>query len=217
MAATSPESSLSSFSTTAYTPSTTAYTPSTTTQAISSSGFNFPTYTSFPPFYTLQPNLTTRTHQLELWSTLISSYCAYYRIFRLSLSSLPTDLFSNANIHRSLKPGDVRTVLDHMSKPENGPRIDWIPSTTRNEQSSSCYVYWKTPGEWADALHGWVDETGQKGTVLTVYELREGDAVRSKEWRDMDEGMLRKVLNVLVKRGKAQIFGQEENAGVKFF
>ena len=66
-------------------------------------------------------------------------------------------------------------------------------------------------------LYGWVDETGQKGAVLTVYELREGDAVMNKDWRDMDEGMLRKVLNVLVKRGKAQIFGQEENAGVKFF
>jgi len=50
-----------------------------------------------------------------------------------------------------------------------------------------------------------------------VYELREGDAVSGKEWRDMDEGLLRKVLNALVKRGKAQIFGQEENAGVKFF
>lgn len=217
MAATSSATSISAFPTTAQTPSSTPYTPSSSTQATSSSTFNFPTYTSFPPFYTLQPNLTTRARQFELWSTLITSYCAYHRIFRLSLSSLPADLFHNAHIHRSLNPGDIRTVLDHMSKPENGPRVDWIPSTTKGEQSSACYVYWKTPGEWADALHGWVDETGQKGAVLTIYELREGDAVRTKDWRDMDEGMLRKVLNVLVKRGKAQIFGQEENAGVKFF
>lgn len=217
MTATSPEPSLSGFSSIAYTPSTTAYTPSATTQTTSSHSFNFPTYTSFPPFYTLQPNLTTRVRQLELWSTLITSYCSYHHTFRLLLSSLPADLFNNAHIHRSLKTADIRTVLDHMSKPENGPRIEWIPSSTRGEQSSSCYVYWRTPGEWADVLHGWVDETGQKGAVLTVYELREGDAVTNKEWRDMDEGMLRKVLNVLVKRGKAQIFGQEENAGVKFF
>jgi ESCRT-II complex subunit VPS25 len=33
----------------------------------------------------------------------------------------------------------------------------------------------------------------------------------------MEEGMLRKVLGVLVKKGRAQIFGQEEGAGVKFF
>jgi len=217
MAALSPEPSLSGLSSTAYPPSTTLYTPSTTTASTNTSTFNFPTYTSFPPFYTLQPNLTTRARQLELWSTYITSYCAYHRIFRLSLSSLPADLFSNAQIHRSLKPADIRTVLDHMSNPENGPRIEWILSTTRGEQSSSCYVYWKTPGEWADALYSWVDETGQKGAVLTVYELREGDAMKSKDWRDMDETLLRKVLNVLIKRGKAQVFGQEENAGVKFF
>ena len=70
-------------------------------------------------------------------------------------------------------------------------------------------------------LYAWVEETGQKGSVLTVYELREGDAVRGKEWRDMDEGMLRKVLAVLVKRGKAQIFagqgGGDGGEGVKFF
>ena len=214
MAATSPEPSLSGLSTAQYTPSTN-YTPSTTTA--NSNTFNFPTYTSFPPFYTLQPNLTTRARQLELWSSLITSYSAHYRLFKLSLSSVPADLFSNVTIHRSLKPSDIRLVLDHMSKPENGPRIEWIPATTRGEQASSCYVYWKTVGEWADAIYGWVDETGQKGAVLTVYELREGDAVSGKEWRDMDEGLLRKVLNALVKRGKAQIFGQEENAGVKFF
>lgn len=47
--------------------------------------------------------------------------------------------------------------------------------------------------------------------------MREGDAVRSQAWRDMDEELLRKALGVLVKRGKAQVFGQEETAGVKFF
>ncbi|KXL51628.1 hypothetical protein M433DRAFT_59923 [Acidomyces richmondensis BFW] len=190
-------------------------TPATNTAALNT--FNFPTYTSFPPFYTLQPNFTTRARQLELWSSLITSYCTHYRIFRLSFSSLPTDLFSNPTIHRSLKPADIRIVLDYMSKPENGPRIEWTASTVKGEQSSSCYVFWKTANEWADMIYDWVDETGQKGAVLTIYELREGDAVRNQSWREMDEGMLKRVLSVLVKRGKAQIFGQDDNAGVKFF
>ena len=216
MATASPEPSLAGLSTAQYTPSISTYTPSATTTT-GSSGFDFPTYTSFPPFYTLQPNLTTLARQLELWSTLITSYSVHHRLFKLSLSSLPADLFSNAAIHRSLKPSDIRFVLEDMSKPDNGARIEWIPSATRGEQASSCYVYWKTVGEWADAIYGWVDETGQKGAVLTVYELRESDAVVGKEWRDMDEGLLKKVLNALVKRGKAQVFGQEESAGVKFF
>jgi ESCRT-II complex subunit VPS25 len=33
----------------------------------------------------------------------------------------------------------------------------------------------------------------------------------------MEEEMLRKVLGVLVKKGRAQVFGVEEEAGVKFF
>lgn len=66
-------------------------------------------------------------------------------------------------------------------------------------------------------IYGWVDETGQKGSVLTVYELREGEAIGSKEWVGMEEEMLRKVLGVLVKKGKAQVFGLDESAGVKFF
>lgn len=185
--------------------------------AQSPSIFTLPTYTSFPPFYTLQPNLTTRARQLGLWSTLVTSYCAYHHIFRLSISSLPPDLFSNASIRRSLKPADVRTVLDHMSRAENGGKIEWLPAASKNEQSSLCCVYWRSLGEWADLMHGWVDETGQKGTVLTVYELREGEAVQNKEWKGMDEGMMRKVLNVLVKNGKAQIFGQADGEGVKFY
>lgn len=78
-------------------------------------------------------------------------------------------------------------------------------------------MYWRSLGEWADAIYGWVDETGQKGGVLTVYELREGEGVLGKEWQGMDEDLLRKVLATLVKKGKCQIFGQEETAGVKFF
>lgn len=221
MASATSDPSLSAYapSTFDHSSSTTTYTPPSSLAPSSSTTptFTFPTYALFPPFYTLQPNLTTRARQLELWSTLITSYSTYHRLFRLSLSSLPPDLFTSSTVHRSLKPADVRTVLDYMSLPSNGSRVEWIAPTTRGESSSACYVYWKSLGEWADEIYGWVDETGQKGAVLTVYELRESDAVRGKAWRDMDEGMLRKVLGVLVKRGKAQVFGVEESAGVKFF
>ncbi|WPG99758.1 Hypothetical protein R9X50_00257700 [Acrodontium crateriforme] len=198
-----------------HTPSIQSTSPLTTNTT--QSGFAFPTYTSFPPFYTLQPNVTTRAHQLDLWSSLVTTYCAYHRLFRISLSSPPADLFANRSINRSLKPSSIRDVLDHMASPAGGQKIEWLSTTAKGEQKDSCYVLWKSANEWAEEIHAWVDETGQKGTVLTVYELRESDAVSGKDWRDMDEGLLRRVLNVLVKRGKAQIFGQEESAGVKFF
>ncbi|KAK3684565.1 hypothetical protein LTR37_020168 [Vermiconidia calcicola] len=197
-------------------PSSSISTPaqSSTTQ---SSTFTFPTYTHFPPLYTVQPNLQTRARQLDLWSSLILSYTAHHHIFRLSLSTPPADLFTNPPRTRTLKPSDIRIVLDHMAL-QTPSRIEWLPPSTKGEKmGNTCWVYWKTLAEWADVLYGWVEETGQKGAVLTVYELREGDAVMGREWVGMDEGMLRKVLGVLVKRGKAQVFGQQEGEGVKFF
>jgi ESCRT-II complex subunit VPS25 len=182
--------------------------------------FSFPTYTTFPPFYTLQPNLTTRARQLTLWSQLILAYAAHNRLYRLSLSSPPPTLFANPAIHRALSEPDIRAVLDHMAQPANGARIEWIPSGSGSGSrgsSASCWVFWRTLAEWADMIYGWVDETGQKGSVLTVYELREGEAVGGMVGVGMEEEMLRKVLGVLVKKGRAQVFGVEEEAGVKFF
>lgn len=85
----------------------------------------------------------------------------------------------------------------------------------------------------ADALLIQVEETGQKNTVLTLYELIEGDATISQgklimklpcwlgadssEFHGMDPDVMLRSLNVLVKRGKAQVFGAEGQEGVKFF
>ena len=37
------------------------------------------------------------------------------------------------------------------------------------------------------------------------------------EFHGMDPELLQKALGILVKRGKAQVFGQEDQQGVKFF
>lgn len=157
---------------------------------------------SYPPFYTLQPNLTTRARQLELWSGLITSHCAANHIFRISISNPPPDLFSNTSIKRSLKTADIRTVLESMGK-----SVEWLST-----DKSACLVWWRSVDEWAEVLVQWVEGTGQKGAVLTVYELRE-----TGEWRGMDEIMLGKVLSLLTKKGKAAVFAVGDGEGVKFF
>lgn len=73
---------------------------------------------------------------------------------------------------------------------------------------------------WGEKIYAWVDETGQKGSILTVYELRESDAVVGQEWVGMDEDMFVRCLEALVKRGKVQVFESQagtDGAGVKFF
>jgi hypothetical protein len=36
-------------------------------------------------------------------------------------------------------------------------------------------IHWRKPWEWASKLYEWVDGSGQVDSVLTLYELREGD------------------------------------------
>ncbi|KAH6618049.1 ESCRT-II complex subunit-domain-containing protein [Chaetomium sp. MPI-SDFR-AT-0129] len=144
-----------------------------------------------------------------------------------------TELFYNRTLNRRLSPADIRDVIAFLRK---DGRAEYVLSPTGGsgvdgdvggwggggegagpEGGDIVWVYWRTPEEWASLVEGWVDSTGQKGGVLTVYELVEGDGTRGTEFHGMDQDLLLKALNVLVKRGKAQIFGQEDSLGVKFF
>jgi ESCRT-II complex subunit VPS25 len=114
-------------------------------------------------------------------------------------------------------------ILDHLVK---SGRAEWLGSAARSgkknestgeEGKEAAYIYWLTPEEWSQAVYTYVDETAQKNVVLTVYELIEGEGAEKHEWYGMDGEMFGRCLGVLVKRGKAQVFGSEEEAGVKFF
>jgi ESCRT-II complex subunit VPS25 len=100
--------------------------------------------------------------------------------------------------------------VEYMAK-DNG-RAEWV-SPERN----IALVYWRNPEEWATVIADWIDETGQKNVVLTLYELTDGDLTISQDFHGMDPDLLQKSLNVLVKRGKAQVFGSDDQQGVKFF
>lgn len=87
----------------------------------------------------------------------------------------------------------------------------------KEEDGSVIWVWWRSIEEWGALIENWVAETGQKGVVLTLYELTESDATIGQEFHGIENELLQKALAVLVKRGKAQIFGQEEGQGIKFF
>ncbi|KAI0155308.1 ESCRT-II complex, vps25 subunit [Xylariaceae sp. FL1272] len=197
--------------------------------------FEYPREYSFPPFFTRQPNLSTRHAQHVKWASLILSYCAFHRIFRLSLSpsSLSTttntlspsqtpstpanpseDLFHNRKIKKRLSPSDAREVLEHMKR---DGRAEAVNSGGKGDGGDVWYIYWRTPEEWASLLESYVEDTAQKGAVLTLYEIVNAEGGRGSEFHGLDAEILQKALQVLVKRGKAQIFGQDDQLGVKFF
>ena len=191
------------------------------------SSFTFPPHYSFPPFFTLQPVASTRSSQLASWSSLIQSYCRHHRIFPLSLiDALNTPLFNNTTLRRSLSLRDAKAIVSYMASPEGGNRAEFITTGSKKSgkagegkgEGGKVWVYWRRPEEWAAVLEEWVDRTGQKGTVLTLYEIVEGDASTKEEFYGMDLELLQKSLGVCVKRGRAQVFGSGgEGEGVKFF
>ncbi|KAH7185838.1 ESCRT-II complex subunit-domain-containing protein [Fusarium flagelliforme] len=185
-------------------------TTATTTTADSS--FAFPREYHFPAFFTRQTNLTTLHAQRNKWADLILAYARHNRIFRLSLSeAADSDLFVNRKLDRRLQFDDIRDVVSFM---HTDGRVEYVGGGTSGDV---VFLYWRKPEEWAELVENYVEESGQKGSVLTVYELVEGDGTKGNDIHGMDTDVLLKALNVLVKRNKAQIFGQDDSLGVKFF
>ncbi|TPX10198.1 uncharacterized protein E0L32_001395 [Thyridium curvatum] len=226
-----------------------------TASSAAPSTFQWPREYSFPPFFTIQPNKTTRHTQFVKWSALVQSYCAHHRIFKLRVSaaapaSLPglpnptgaggtseaattvaaaaanadggagdniaepaVELFANRRVKRRLFPDDAREVVDYMHR--HGA-AEWIDETGGG-QKDLAWIWWHTPEQWAAMIEDWVDDTAQKGAVLTLYEIAEGEGTRGTELHDLDRDVLHRALKILVNRGKAQIFGSGDSQGVKFF
>ncbi|KKO97786.1 hypothetical protein THAR02_10105 [Trichoderma harzianum] len=192
----------------------------------SSPSFPFPREYFFPAFFTRQTNITIHHAQLTKWSSLILAYARHHRLFRITISAAAeSDLFFNRGIDRRLSPPDIREVLDFMRKdgraeflrPGEGNGAADASSSAAAAGGDVVFLYWRKPEEWAALVEAFVEETAQKGSVLTVYELTEGENTRGTEFHGMDNQVLMKALNILVKRGKAQIFGSEDSLGVKFF
>ncbi|KAK0742516.1 ESCRT-II complex, vps25 subunit, partial [Apiosordaria backusii] len=207
---------------------------------IPSPPFPYPKEHSFPPFYTPQLNLSTAHAQLTKWSSLILSFCRHHTLYRLSLSDAtnsPTSpvypLFNNDSINRRLSLPYIKEIIDFMRKDGRAEYCTGTTTTTGSKGGDTTergvggggkggggdvvWIYWRTPEEWAAIVEKWVDETGNRGQVMTVYELTEGEGTRGAEFWGLDQELLIKAIQVLVKRGKAQTMGGEENLGVKFF
>lgn len=149
--------------------------------------FPFPPTYNFPPFFTPQPNSNTRLSQLEKWSSLIQAWCRHHGQYRLSLiDAIDTPLFHNATLRKRLDLAAARDVLEWMTKSEQdgggGRRAEWIDTGVSGNAAPKtiAYIWWRRPEEWADVIADWVENTGQRGAVLTVYELAHGEATVSQ-------------------------------------
>ena len=117
-------------------------------------GVTFPFAYSWPPFWSLQPNLATREGQFKEWSSFILSYCRENRIWRLTIvDALNTPLFHNSRLQKRMNLLEAREILDWMTREAGGQRAEWIG---KEGDKSVAWMYWRRPEEWAEVLSNWV-------------------------------------------------------------
>ncbi|RCK65160.1 Vacuolar protein-sorting-associated protein 25 [Candida viswanathii] len=193
--------------------------------------FEFPKIYSFPPLYTEQPNTTIQSQQLDSWTSIILQYCQYYKITsltldlvpkhlqytHLSLSELPS-LFVNKAINRQVGPEFQKKIIAHLL------HLNKAVFVNPKKPQFGIFVLWKSLVEWGNELYSYVDELGQKGTVLTIYELTKSDDEDGggigvpDSLVNLDEAFLIRIIrDYLIKQGKAQLLIDENNeiGGVK--
>ncbi|CCG82159.1 Vacuolar protein-sorting-associated protein 25 [Taphrina deformans PYCC 5710] len=174
--------------------------------------FELPPIHSFPPFFTRQPNVETFNSQRQQWAAIILEYYRHNKLFQLSLNAetINSALFTNRSIKRSLKLDTLMEIIEHMVAQN---QAEWL-----TKKKGDVLIYWRRPEDWAQALIKYVEDTGQNGSILTMYELTEAEEAERSEFYKMDKVMLRKVVDVLSKRGKAVIMkgSDGEEQGIKF-
>ena len=144
---------------------------------------NLPAAYDYPPMWHVQATQATRRRQLERWSGIVQAYCRQRQAWRLApAAARATPLFRHTRLRKTLPLPEAVAVVDWMASAEGLRRAEWIG---RPGEQSSAWIYWRRPEEWADVIYAWVEATGQKNTVLTLYELTEGDATLSQGGRDL--------------------------------
>lgn len=78
-------------------------------------------------------------------------------------------------------------------------------------------VYWHTLEEYGNMIYDWIQETGQTGSVCTLYEIANGESTEDKEFHGIDENVLVNVLRLLEDKGRCELIEMDGSYGVKFF
>ena len=168
----------------------------------------FPWQHSFPPFYTLQPNVETRKKQLEAWRSIVLDYCQRRSLTSLDLREIAqSELFNNTKIQRRLSDSALTAIFKDL---EDKGNLEWP-----DKSKPRCNIYWRSPDEWGALIYNFIKQRGQTNTVCTLYELTESSDAVGQPFYGLDEAVLIKSLKILEVQKKAEIF--PNNEGVKFF
>ncbi|CAG9764743.1 unnamed protein product [Ceutorhynchus assimilis] len=177
---------------------------------MSETEIEWPWQYNFPPFFTLQPHAETRAKQVQAWKSLILDYCKKCKLYLIDVreaSNIP--LFNNSGINRKLEQTVIVSILSELQKTGHAAPID--------KPKNRWEIYWHTLEEWSSMIYDYVSNRGLQGSVLTLYELSQGDDVKDEEFYEMQQEVLIKVLQTLEKDRKCELILSDDDQGVKFF
>ncbi|KAJ2958413.1 hypothetical protein NQZ79_g5972 [Umbelopsis isabellina] len=197
----------------------------------SESSFKFPAIHDFPPLYTRQPTEATWQNQVKEWERIILAYYRTHRLYRLNLveDTVPgaSPVFDNQRIKRSYQTCRIgrltfETLEEIVNEMVRKGVAEWVSDSKSSAKPShtQALIYWRSPEEWATLLWNWINERGLNNSIMTVYEIANGELAEGTEFYEMDGTVLMKALEVLSAKGNAQIFtgtGDVDSIGVKFF
>ncbi|CAH1788791.1 unnamed protein product [Owenia fusiformis] len=172
--------------------------------------FEWPWQYNFPPFFTLQPNMSTQAKQIEGWTNLVLSYCRHSKLYTLDVNEAhSSQLFHNKSIERKLSIEAIYIILEELRKKGN---LEWS-----DKGRKQCLVMWRTPEEWGKLIYLWASNNGMTNSVCTLYELSNGDDTVKEEFHGLETWLLKRALQTLVSQRKAELISFDGNDGVKFF
>ncbi|XP_023017760.2 vacuolar protein sorting 25 [Leptinotarsa decemlineata] len=165
---------------------------------------------NFPPFFTLQPHPETRSKQVAAWKSLILNYCDKSRTYIIDVreaSQIP--LFNNSSINRKLEQSVIISIFGELQKTGNAAPIDKLKNRWE--------IYWHTIEEWASTIYNSICDRGMANTVVTLYELTQGEDFAEELFYGMHQDVLIKILKFLEKERKCEVILDDDVQGVKFF
>ncbi|KAK8898871.1 Vacuolar protein-sorting-associated protein 25 [Tritrichomonas musculus] len=155
--------------------------------------FKFPDYFDYPPFWTKQPNEEMFEKQVELWSSLICSFCKTINKSKIEINTvLDSPLFTNEKIKRRLSRETLMAILEKMEK---------IGLVRFVSERTSAIIFWISIDDWAKKLLDYANKYGNG--PYTFYELVEGDSAPNRPFKGMDYETCAEVVNYLESQGKA--------------
>jgi ESCRT-II complex subunit len=111
-----------------------------------------------------------------------------------------SELFNNQKIKRRLSPDGISAVFGDLVKRGNG---EWASSGSSKKRDKGAAqqritLFWRRPEEWGAMIFKWVVENGKTNSVLTVFEIQQGEDVEKEGWSCTETGVADGTFSVVV-------------------